>query len=358
MDIDLKNYGLDERFEQEATMHPGLFIARVTQQHRDLYKVISEKGEMNASVSGKLVFGADDPTVFPAVGDWVMIDRTDASTGNAIIHHILGRKSVLARQAAGTDNQGQVIAANIDTIFICMSLNQDFSIRRIGRYLTIAWDSMAVPVIVLTKSDLCDDLPRKLAEIAQVSMGVEVIVCSSENGDGYAAVNALIEPGKTIAFVGSSGVGKSTLINRLIGRDVLKTQTIREDDDKGRHTTTYRQLLPLPNGGIVIDTPGMRALTIYTGNLSKTFEDIEKIAARCKYADCSHTAEPGCAVREAIESGDLSWERFESHQKLEREMSYSGLNSRQLENEKINRMFGGKGEMKRLMKQVKDKNHR
>lgn len=358
MNINLKNYGLDERFEQEATLCNGLFIARVTEQHRELYKVMSECGEIEASVSGKLAYHADGQTSFPAVGDWVMIDRVDRSTGNAIIHHILRRKSVLARQAAGTENAGQVIAANIDTIFICMSLNADFNIRRIERYLTIAWDSMATPVIVLTKSDLCIDLPEKLDEIASVSIGVDVISCSSENGDGYEAINAYIGQGKTIAFVGSSGVGKSTLINRLMGQDLLATKNIREDDDKGRHTTTHRQLLLLPNGGIVIDTPGMRELQIYTGDLSKTFEDIEEIAARCKFGDCSHGTEPGCAIREAIKNGTLPEKRFESYQKLQREISYAGLNSRQLENEKINRMFGGKGEMKRVKKHIKDKNSR
>lgn len=230
--------------------------------------------------------------------------------------------------------------------------------RRIERYLTIAWDSMATPVIVLTKADLCEDLQQKINELSSVSMSVDIVACSSENEYGYQAINAHIGQGKTIAFVGSSGVGKSTIINHLMGQNVLETKKIREDDDKGRHTTTYRQLLLLPNGGIVIDTPGMRELQIYTGNLSKTFEDIEEIAVRCKYNDCSHGTEPGCMVRKAIEDGLLSEERFKSYQKLQRKISYDGLTSRQLESEKINRMFGGKAEMKQIRKQLKDRNSR
>ncbi len=358
MTTDLKNYGLDERLEQEATMYTDLFVARVTEQHRDLYKVMCEGGEIGAGVSGKLAYNADDPTSFPAVGDWVMIDRIDGSSGNAVIHHILPRKSVLARQAAGSENKGQVIAANIDTIFICMSLNADFNVRRMERYLTIAWESMATPVIVLTKSDLCIDLPQKLEELTSVGMGVDIISCSSEDRAGYEEMNTYTQKGKTIAFVGSSGVGKSTIINHLLGREMLATRTIREGDDKGRHTTTHRQLLLLPGGGIVIDTPGMRELQIYTGNLSKTFEDVEEIASRCRFGDCSHGTEPGCAIRDAIESGTLAEKRFESYQKLRRELSYAGLNARQLENEKINRMFGSKDEMKRMKKHVKERNRR
>ncbi len=355
----LKKYGLSDRFEQEATLYNSdLFLARVLEQHHDLYKVVTEYGEINANVSGKLAYQADNLMSFPAVGDWVMVDRTDGRTGNAVIHHILQRKSVFARQASGTANEQQVIAANVDNVFICMSLNSDFNLRRIERYLTIAWESRSKPIIVLTKSDLCEDLDQKMKEIESVSMGVDVVVCSSENEYGYQAINDYIEQGKTIAFIGSSGVGKSTLINRLMGKEILVTKNIREGDDKGRHTTTHRQLLILPNGGIVIDTPGMRELQIYTGDVSKTFDDIEELALGCKYKDCSHGSEPDCNVKKAIENGILSEKRFENYQKLKREMTYDGLNARQLENEKLKSMFGSKNEMKQLKKHLKERKGR
>ena len=355
--IELKKLGLSDSFEQEAALYDGLFLARVSERHRDLYKVVSELGELQSSVSGKLAYNAGGNTDFPAVGDWVMIDRTDGSAGNAVIHHVLRRKSMFERKAAGTDNATQIVAANIDVVFICMSLNADFNLRRLERYLSIAWNSMARPVIVLTKADLCKDLDIRLAEISTVSVGTDVVVCSSMEENGYQNAASYITEGKTIAFIGSSGVGKSTFINRLMGQDVLVTKEIREDD-KGRHTTTHRHLILLPNGGIVIDTPGMRELQLDSGNLSKSFEDIEELAEKCKFKDCSHTTEPCCTVRSAIEAGELSKERFENYKKLEKEIGYEGLNSRQLEQEKIKRMFGGMGEMKQAMKYVKNKNKR
>ncbi len=354
----LIRYGFTDRFAQEATIYEGLFPARITEQHRDLYRAVSEMGELQAGVSGNFIYRANDNSDFPAVGDWVMVDRTDDSAGNAVIHHILRRKSVFERKAAGTANNVQIVAANIDTVFLCMSLNADFNLRRLERYLSIAWNSMATPVIVLTKSDLCRDLDQKLAQLSKVSLGTDVVVCSSKEEDGYEAVRAYVQEGKTIAFIGSSGVGKSTLINRLAGTDLMETAGIREDDDKGRHTTSHRQLILLPGGGIVIDTPGMRELQLESADFSRAFEDVEELAEECRYSDCSHTSEPGCAVRKAIEDGTLPEERLENYRKLRKEAGYEGLNSRQLEQKKIESMFGSKGEMKQVMRHIKNKNKR
>lgn len=353
----LLNAGLTDRFAQEATMYEGLFLARVAVQHRDLYRVITAKGEITAEVSGKLSFLAKDIEDFPAVGDWVMVDRQDDHGGYAIIHHILRRKSVFVRRAAGTAQEPQIVAANIDTVFICMSLNNNFNLRRLERYLSVAWDSGATPVVVLTKADLCPDLEAKLAEVYPVALGVDVLVTTSMKDDGYTAVNKYIGQGKTVAFIGSSGVGKSTLINRLLGEDVLATREI-DGADKGRHTTTRRQLIMLPSGGVVIDTPGMRELQIESADLTKSFADIEELAQQCRFNDCTHQNEPGCAVREAIDKGLLSAARLASWRKLQTELGYQGLNSRQIEQEKINRMFASVGGLKQARDLIKSKNKR
>lgn len=355
--VNLYKVGLTKRLEQEAALHEGLYLARVSVQHKHMYKIVTENGEKQAEVSGKMGYRARNTSDYPVVGDWVMVDRVDDSGGNAIIHHILRRTSVFERKAAGTSNQSQIVAANIDTVFICMSLNNDFNLRRLERYLSIAWDSMATPVVILTKSDLCGNVPAKISEVYTAAIGVDILVTTSMNDDGHIALNKYLGKDKTIAFIGSSGVGKSTLINRLIGEEIMATRELR-GDDKGRHATTHRQLIALPDGGVVIDTPGMRELQIESANLSKSFADIEKLTQNCRFNDCTHHKEPGCAVREAIEQGVLSVERLSSYQKLQNEISYQGMNSRQLEHEKINKMFGSMGAMKQITKSVKEKNKR
>ncbi|MDK9679555.1 ribosome small subunit-dependent GTPase A [Lactiplantibacillus argentoratensis] len=337
MTINLTKYGLTTAVQVDLTKENGQILGRIIGQHRDWYQVITTAGERSAQVTGKLAYEAASPAAFPAVGDWVYL--ASSADNQAQIEAIEPRQSVLARGAVNHQD-GQIIATNINTIFICMSLNADFNVRRLERYLTIAWDSGALPVIVLTKAD--------------VSVGVPTITCSAETGQGLDELQPYLTTGQTVAFVGSSGVGKSTLINRLLGQDILATKSIRTDDDKGRHTTTSRQLIPLPTGACVIDTPGMRELQIFMGDLNQTFAEIAALATQCKFNDCTHTSEPGCAVRAAVEAGTVTSERLQSYQKLQREMSYQGLNSRQLEQAKIQRMFGGKQAMKR----VKQRYHR
>ena len=347
----LYKWGLPKHIEQEAHTFEGFFLARVTEQHRSLYKVICENGFLQATVSGKFIYAARDASDFPAVGDWVMFFMEDEM---AVIHHVLTRKSVFGRRAAGATTETQIVASNVDKVFICMALNEDYNLRRLERYLSIAWDSGATPVIVLTKSDLCENLEQKQSEVSGISFGANVIICSKLKQDGYNAVTPFINQGETVAFIGSSGVGKSTLINHLLGEDVLVTKEIG-NDGKGRHATTHRQLMLLPCGGLVMDTPGMRELGIVSGDLEKTFADIEELAGQCRFSDCSHTSEPGCAVRAAIEEGFLDAARLGSYNKIQMEAGYSGLSSRQIEEEKIKRVFGGKGEMKKFMRSIKQK---
>lgn len=244
----------------------------------------------------KVCNDAAHPSDFPAVGDFVMAGKTGEGT-QAVIHQVLPRKSVFMRKAAGSDRKEQLVATNIDIVFLCMALNQDFNVRRLERYLSIAWDSGAKPVVVLTKSDICEDIEEKLP---------------------YLSV------GTTAAFLGSSGVGKSTLVNRLLREERLATGGIR-NDDKGRHTTTHRELLFLPDGGMVIDTPGMRELGMWgaASGVEQTFGDIEELATRCRFRNCSHSGEPGCAVRDAIRSGELDSGRLQSYQKLKNENFYA-----------------------------------
>lgn len=355
--IDMEKIGFSARFAAEANLYEGLYVGRVFSQYKGLYKVMCKNGQIMAETSGKIRFEAKSPSDFPAVGDFVMLDRDSDANGNAMIQHVLARKSAFIRKAAGTANQEQVVASNIDTVFICMSLNNDFNLRRLERYLSIGWDSGAIPVIVLTKADLSEDREEKLAEVASVAVGVDVLVTSAISEDGYRQVARFVKEGQTIAFIGSSGVGKSTLINCLAGQSRQDTAGLR-NDDKGKHTTTRRELIVLEGGGMVIDTPGMRELGLESANLSKTFADIDELAAKCRFQDCTHTGEPGCAIQEAIDAGILDEERLLSYQKLKKEAKYEGLNSKQIEVMKLEEMFSDVGGMKNARKFAKAKNKR
>ncbi len=351
MEIDLTKLGLSKRMEEEALSCPGLYLGRVVSQSKQLYRAVAGSGEILAQVSGKLRKDAESPTDFPVVGDFVMLDRESNADGNAIIHRVLTRKSLFLRKAAGTSVGSQPVAANIDIAFLCMGLDDNFNIRRLERYLSIAWDSGAVPVVVLTKSDLCD-YAEKLALAESAAIGAEVIVTSAP-GSGADALKPYIQ-GRTAAFIGSSGVGKSTLINSLAGEELFKTAKTGADG-KGRHTTTSRELTAVC-GGAVIDTPGMREIGIDSADFSASFSDIGELARMCRFSNCSHTREPGCAVLAAVEEGTLSEERLQSYLKLEKEAGYDGLDSRQIEEKKIKNMFGGFGEMKNLRQYYKNKN--
>lgn len=304
--------------------------ARVITQERGFYRISDGSEERLAEISGKYRYQAQTTSDYPAVGDYVVASWPDDGS-NSMIESMFPRNTVFMRKAAGKDNHEQVVAANIDLVFVCMSLNNNFNLRRLERYIATTWDSGATPVVVLTKADLCEDIERKMLEVQDVAAGVDVI-CVSSLEDDIDSVKPYLQPEKTIAFLGSSGVGKSTLINKLLGEEVIATSDIRSDD-KGRHTTTHRELIALPNGTFVVDTPGMRELGMWESEegIETAFADIEELIRSCHFANCSHQNEKGCAVKKALAEGTLSEGRWNSFQKLSQESKYSENASAYLE---------------------------
>jgi ribosome biogenesis GTPase len=318
--------GWDDRLEAAlAAEAPGLVPARVLTEERGLYLVAGAAGEGPASPSGRLRHDAElDPTAaWPAVGDWVALEASPGASADGahrLIQRVLPRRSAVVRRSP-TDRRmpAQVLAANVDVVFVVTSMNADFNLRRLERYLAVAWDSGAVPVILLSKADLADESAAYRVAAEALAPGVEAIAVSAVTGQGLDLVRAQLGAGRTVVFTGSSGVGKSSIVNALAGEQLLDTAAIREDDARGRHTTTRRQLIRLADG-LLIDTPGLRELGVLdTEGVSTAFDDVEGVAARCRFNDCQHRSEPGCAVRAALRDGSLAADRFDAYTKLQRE---------------------------------------
>lgn len=319
-------FGWGPDFETAHAPHAaaGREPARVVGEDRGSYEVVAARGHVRAAISGRFRFEAGgDPAAFPAVGDWVALEG--GTTSEAVIHAVLPRRTALLRQAAGKRTQAQVVGANLDVIFVVASLNHDLNLRRLERYVAAAWESGAEPVILLSKADLGGDPEAALVAVSAVAAGATVLIVSSFDGRGVDEVERRIGVGRTAAFVGSSGVGKSTLLNRLAGEERALVRAVREDDARGRHTTTRRHLHLLPGGGLVLDTPGIRELAVWDGEgLEQSFGDVDAIVSHCRFGNCSHNGEPGCAIIAALLDGSLATDRHESWRKLAQEMADHG----------------------------------
>jgi ribosome biogenesis GTPase len=352
MPIDLTAYGWSPRLEDAYQPHreAGLVPGRVSLEHTHIYRVITSGGEILARVAGRLRHRAAARADFPAVGDWVVID-VPRHGGDARIHAVLPRTSRFSRRAAGDPTEEQVVAANIDVVFLVAGLDQEFNARRLERYLLVAWESGASPVIVLNKADLDEDPEARVEELRTFAPSVPIHAVSCRNPATLEPLRAHLGPGRTGALLGSSGVGKSSIVNALVGEDILRTSDVRAADSKGRHTSTSRQLVLVPGGGLLIDTPGMRELQLWeTGGWAETFGDVAGLADDCRFRDCQHVTEPGCAVIAAVEAGTLSPLRLESFRKLAAEQAHAERqqDARALLEEKRRGRIGAKALSKRL----------
>ena len=321
LDATLQELGWDDGWasELEQLDEENLIAGRIAAQHRGEYVLWTAGGELRAELPGRIRYDAGVTGVIPAVGDWVAA-RVRALEGRATIRTVLPRRTCIARKEALGGSHAQVLAANVDTAFLLNGLDGDFSIRRLERYLVLAWESGAEPIVVLTKTDLAPDVAEKIVEVETIAIGVPVFPVCNVTGEGVDAVREHLRPATSSVVLGSSGVGKSTLVNRIAGKEVMHTSAVAADGT-GRHTTTHRELLRMPGGGLVIDTPGLRELQLWDGDSSAAFSDIEGLATECRFSDCAHVHEPNCAVLAAVDDGTLELDRLRSWRKLQRELA-------------------------------------
>lgn len=325
--MDLHSMGWDAFFEAHFVpfREQDMLPARIIRQDRTGYVLLSKTGRLSAKVAGKLFLGGSKG-LLPTVGDWVAIENRPGEN-TTIIRELLPRKSKFSRKAVGESDDEQVVAANVDTVFLVSALDNEFNVRRMERYLTLAWDSGARPVIVLNKVDLCGDVDARISEVKSIAAGVDIYTMSATQESSVDELRQFLSKGKTCAFLGSSGVGKSTLVNCLLGEERMKTGEIRADDSRGRHVTSHKELVFAPGGGMIIDTPGMRELQLLgtEETLKGAFQDIEELATQCRFRNCRHKSEPGCGVRKALENGGLAKSRYLSYLKLKKELERTAL---------------------------------